>query len=72
MAFEAGWRPYGRGHVTDEVSDSFPARPRVLSRMTVAFRSSLFPQAKKLDFLVIRLAAADWPLGMKVKDERPL
>jgi hypothetical protein len=43
----------------DEACDSFPVRPRVLSRMTVAFKNLVFPQAKKPYFLVIRLAAAE-------------
>jgi hypothetical protein len=30
--------------------------------MTVPLRVSVFPQAKKLDFLVLRLAAAERPL----------
>jgi hypothetical protein len=59
MAFEAGWRPGGRGHVKDEVSDSFLVRPCVLSQMMVPSRSSVFPQAKKRYFLVFRLAAAE-------------
>jgi hypothetical protein len=60
MPFEAGVRPGGRGHITDGVADSFLDRPCALSLLKVSrVQKFVVPQAKKRDFLVVRLAAAE-------------